>query len=667
MDEHTALDAVYTERNLAVQLAARLADRLGYAVGVREGEDPAWPLLYIELPRNGQLSWHIPRAGLADFAPYDRDWDGHTTSEKLARLRAFLEGVDCSVERAAAEVPAPAQGSEDAYPEEGAPLRYTLHRHVAPAGTHYDLRLEYRRGERHAAHAWLLADPAGGTARAKTTALSPAWLEAEGELKLPDPDEGEDALGTLEVVERGALAWGAQRPDYREFFLDGARLVLRTEGRQAARVDGGAAITEYAEGIQGDVKVAGDWLLERPRDARPYVLSDQAVADGWLPPRGVSALPPDWRARAAADQRYWELEGEAAQAARQALAAVETDDAPPDAKGEEATMAQDETPTTKALSLDARLRRIRDAFLQAFAGTAPNAVSFDGPWVQEIFADHLIAEYDDALWRVPYDVVGEEEDIDFAPRAAWQRVEVAYVERAAAAGVVPRLRALWDGLCAQIETHLRKEAWDTAYVNDLPDAAFLYVEEGEQEDGKTTPRTKRHLPYRDAAGEVDLPHLRNAISRLAQEGTGEGWLSADLRARLLAKARRLLAAATDKAAETAPPRGALVTHKQADGRYRWALISSTAFQDQDGDIVTRQALEGVCALWPQGDLGPLRFWHVPGLDFGDCDHRFYDGVTLIETGLWREDAASVALREYSAAHPEEFGVSIAQSQVLSTR
>lgn len=85
-----------------------------------------------------------------------------------------------------------------------------------------------------------------------------------------------------------------------------------------------------------------------------------------------------------------------------------------------------------------------------------------------------------------------------------------------------------------------KAVWSTAMVNDLPDSCFLYVEEGEKEDGKTTPRSKRHLPYKNAQGKVDLPHLRNAISRLGQSGTGKGWLSADLRKRLIAKAQGIL-------------------------------------------------------------------------------------------------------------------------------
>src|SRR5205085_7057281 len=60
-----------------------------------------------------------------------------------------------------------------------------------------------------------------------------------------------------------------------------------------------------------------------------------------------------------------------------------------------------------------------------------------------------------------------------------------------------------------------RKTWDTAYVNDLPDSAFAYVEPGEKDDeGKTTPRSKRHFPHHDKSGNVDLPHLRNALARV---------------------------------------------------------------------------------------------------------------------------------------------------------
>lgn len=60
--------------------------------------------------------------------------------------------------------------------------------------------------------------------------------------------------------------------------------------------------------------------------------------------------------------------------------------------------------------------------------------------------------------------------------------------------------------------------WDTAYVNDLPDSAFMWIESGGEKDadGKTVPRSLRHLPVKDKDGKWDLPHVRNALARLNQ-------------------------------------------------------------------------------------------------------------------------------------------------------
>jgi hypothetical protein len=82
-----------------------------------------------------------------------------------------------------------------------------------------------------------------------------------------------------------------------------------------------------------------------------------------------------------------------------------------------------------------------------------------------------------------------------------------------------------------------KAAWTTAYVNGLPDGAFLYVAPGGTKDGegKTVPRSNRMFPYKSDAGAVDLPHLRNALARIPQSN-----LSQALKDQLTAKAQRIL-------------------------------------------------------------------------------------------------------------------------------
>lgn len=87
---------------------------------------------------------------------------------------------------------------------------------------------------------------------------------------------------------------------------------------------------------------------------------------------------------------------------------------------------------------------------------------------------------------------------------------------------------------------LEKKAWTQAYVNGLPDSAFAVVSGGgeKDEDGRTKPRSLRHLPFRDASGSTDLAHLRNALARLDQIDASD----ADK-----AKARKILQAAAKEA------------------------------------------------------------------------------------------------------------------------
>jgi hypothetical protein len=76
-----------------------------------------------------------------------------------------------------------------------------------------------------------------------------------------------------------------------------------------------------------------------------------------------------------------------------------------------------------------------------------------------------------------------------------------------------------EAVSGESDDELRADAeWTAAFVNNLPDSAFLYIAPGGDKDGegKTMPRSLRHLPYRGADGKVDLPHLRDALSRIPQ-------------------------------------------------------------------------------------------------------------------------------------------------------
>lgn len=66
-------------------------------------------------------------------------------------------------------------------------------------------------------------------------------------------------------------------------------------------------------------------------------------------------------------------------------------------------------------------------------------------------------------------------------------------------------------------------AWDTAYINNLPDSAFACIDPGGKKDaeGKTVPRSLRHYPHHDMSGKVDRAHVANAKARMGQAGTAD--------------------------------------------------------------------------------------------------------------------------------------------------
>ena len=113
------------------------------------------------------------------------------------------------------------------------------------------------------------------------------------------------------------------------------------------------------------------------------------------------------------------------------------------------------------------------------------------------------------------------------------------------------------------EEKKRFAVWTTKYINSLPDSAFLYVEAGADQN-----KEKRHLPYKDSSGKIDLPHLRNAIARIPQMSG----ISQELKDRLQSKARSILARTQKAMSEgvallSANDSSTLVEGDLANGKY----------------------------------------------------------------------------------------------------
>ena len=140
-------------------------------------------------------------------------------------------------------------------------------------------------------------------------------------------------------------------------------------------------------------------------------------------------------------------------------------------------------------------------------------------------------------------------------------------------------------LAALMDTETEKAVWTRAYINDLPDSAFLYIAPGgrKDEEGKTVPRSLRYFPYRDASGAIDLPHLRNAIARAPQSDLPRAVVE-----RIQERARRILAEQQKSAAK----HGAVGTVLKYDDERQvvYGVVYEPHVVDAQGDYADEDAI-----------------------------------------------------------------------------
>lgn len=216
------------------------------------------------------------------------------------------------------------------------------------------------------------------------------------------------------------------------------------------------------------------------------------------------------------------------------------------------------------------------------------------------------------------------------------------------------------------EQDKNKAAMTASHRESLPDSAFLFIEKGGKKDdeNKTTPRKLRHLPYRTADGKLDLPRLRNAISRLSQSATGkvggESWLTGDVRKRLLTRAQSLLKGSKDGDDEKSLD-DQLIVYKSGDA-YRWLAIANVAMWDREEERLTDKAYDDAIIAARQLGYGELDLVHVPDTDVGNCDLMIRMGAgeeaRLIQGGPWYNDSRAVNARKSVQSDPDYWGTSI---------
>lgn len=195
----------------------------------------------------------------------------------------------------------------------------------------------------------------------------------------------------------------------------------------------------------------------------------------------------------------------------------------------------------------------------------------------------------------------------------------------------------------------RKAVWSQAFINDLPDTSFGFVETGgdKDEDGKTVPRSLRHFPFKDAAGKVDLPHLRNALARATQSPFGSKAMP-----KLDAAAR----AAGIGGRKAISDGGYFSVQKDAAGQWRWLAIVSNKFLDRDEEILAEDAhREFVEHVDKTGEYPRLELWHTPGSRVGIADMVEYADGFRLDSGTFDKGMEPVA--ESLSKWPEPLAMS----------
>jgi hypothetical protein len=153
-----------------------------------------------------------------------------------------------------------------------------------------------------------------------------------------------------------------------------------------------------------------------------------------------------------------------------------------------------------------------------------------------------------------------------------------------------------------------KARWTTAFVNDLPDSAFLFIAPGgtKDDEGKTTPRSLRKLPVRDDKGNLDIPHLRNALARLSQTSGIDAAREKKIRAeaeRLLERARREQRKRDDVAEIRL-----LKSDKPDEERFVLGVVLEPEVEDSQGDIYSAEEVRQAAHKYME-DAGRIGLMH----------------------------------------------------------
>lgn len=293
-----------------------------------------------------------------------------------------------------------------------------------------------------------------------------------------------------------------------------------------------------------------------------------------------------------------------------------------------------------------------------FVPSADGCAIVSGDIVPTGLSDFWLEKQEYHMPPMPVVIVGEK-DLDDEFPDEWEPFEEDDKELVEALASLPSEKAVWSG----------------ASKNDLPDSAFAYIEGGgkKDSDGKTTPRSLRHLPYKNADGKPDAAHVRNALARLNQTGIPAS-AKASAHRKLVAAAKELGIEVSKKSVSnvnvagvdlvngvanwvqrvmrraTPPPpsragESPLLFYKSADGSIRWFARYSNCYKDRDREFISAAShKEYVEWIHRTGVYPELWLWHTAGSRIGKADFVGFEDGLAIASGLIDEKSKAIAER-----------------------
>lgn len=176
-----------------------------------------------------------------------------------------------------------------------------------------------------------------------------------------------------------------------------------------------------------------------------------------------------------------------------------------------------------------------------------------------------------------------------------------------------------------------KAVWSTAFINDLPDSSFLFIESGgkKDSDGKTVPRSLRHFPVKDQNGKIDLPHLRNAIARIPQSNAPG--LSPEKKTALQNRARQMLSEAQKGDVSKCDVRDRAVRivksatsadAREQDEHFIFGVVLVPNEPDSQGDIYSAEEVRKAAHAYMEDAGGTFKIMHAG---------KAIEGLKVLET------------------------------------